>query len=153
MNKIVEIARREIGVTEAPPNSNQTKYGAWFGMQNVAWCGIFVSWVYDQAKFNLGNMGYRRGFAGCQTAYNLFLSKNEITTHPQPGDIVLFDWNADHRFDHTGIFIKDNGDNKTFTSVEGNTSYKNDSNGGAVMERIRNYSTATFVHPKVLDKK
>ena len=49
MNKIVEIAEKEIGQVEVPKNSNKTKYGKWFGLDGVAWCGIFVSWCYSQA--------------------------------------------------------------------------------------------------------
>jgi len=46
---IIDIAFKEVGQTENPPNSNKTKYGKWFGLDGVAWCGIFVSWVYAQA--------------------------------------------------------------------------------------------------------
>ena len=64
------------------------------------------------------------------------------------GDIVLFDWNSDGRFDHTGIFKEKISDTK-FKSIEGNTSLKNDSNGGEVMERVRDFKVAIFArNPK-----
>lgn len=148
MNKIIEIATREIGIVEVPENSNKTKYGEWFGLDGVAWCGMFVSWVYYHAGLPLGNVGFTKGFAGCQTAYKHF--KKEITQHPQQGDIVLFDWNGDGRFDHTGIFVRDLGNGK-FETIEGNTAIGNDSNGGKVMRRERSYRFAVFVHPKILD--
>ncbi len=53
--KIVEIARAEVGNSEAPKNSNKTKYGKWFGFDGVAWCGMFVSWCYAQAGQQLPN--------------------------------------------------------------------------------------------------
>jgi len=56
--KIVEIAEKEIGTTEYPANTNKTKYGAWFGLNGLAWCAIFVSWCYDKAGFPLGNIGF-----------------------------------------------------------------------------------------------
>lgn len=149
--RITEVALQEVGITEMPPNSNHTKYGAWFGVDGVAWCAMFVSWVYANAGFPLGNIGYSKGYCGCQTAYNHFKSTGELTLAPKEGDIVLFDWNGDGRFDHTGIFIRDNG-NGTFDSVEGNTAIGNDSNGGQVMRRTRNFRFATFIHPKILDK-
>lgn len=152
MSRIVEIARAEVGNKEVPMNSNKTKYGFWFGYDGVAWCGMFVSWVYAHAGYRLTGLGFTNGFAGCQTAYTTFKKTKEITTKPQAGDIVLFDWNGDGRYDHTGIFVKDNGDGKTFTAIEGNTAIGNDSNGGQVMERKRNYAVAVFVHPKVLDR-
>lgn len=152
MSKIVEIAEKEIGVTENPPNSNKQKYGEWMGLNGVAWCCEFVSWCYYMAGFALGNIGYPKGYVGCQTAYSHFLGTKEITTNPQPGDIVLFDWNSDHRYDHTGIFVKWIDEQKgIFETIEGNTSLTNDSNGGQVMRRNRNKSLAVFIHPKVLD--
>jgi hypothetical protein len=41
-------------------------------------------------------------------------------------------------------------DNENFETIEGNTSIKNDSNGGSVMRRsTRKYSNAIFIHPKL----
>ena len=151
MNKIIDIAAAEIGYAETPVN--KTKYGEWFGLDGVAWCGIFVSWVYSMAGYALGNIGYAKGYAGCQTAYNHFKTSGEIVSKEdvRPGDIVLFDWGHDGDCDHTGIFVKDAG-NGTFASIEGNTSFNNQSNGGEVMSRNRSYgSVKAFVHPKVLD--
>lgn len=151
--KIIQFAKGEIGVTEDPPNTNMNKYGEWFGWNGVAWCGQFVSYCYSLTGHPLGNIGFKKGFAGCQTAYSHFLKTQEITTNPQEGDIVLFDWNGDHRYDHTGLFVKWIDEQKgIFESIEGNTSLTNDSNGGKVMLRNRNKSVAVFVHPKVIDK-
>ena len=151
--KIIQIAKTEIGVCEEPPNSNLNKYGLWFGWNGVAWCAEFVSWVYHMAGFPLGNIGFTKGFAGCQSAYSHFLKTKEITTSPQMGDIVLFDWNGDHRYDHVGLFVKWADEAKgIFETIEGNTSLTNDSNGGSVMSRTRNKKVAVFIHPKVLDK-
>jgi hypothetical protein len=147
MSKIVDIARNEIGTVEFPANSNKTKYGQWFGFDGVAWCGMFVSWCYYYAGQPLPNIGFKKGFAGCQTAYGYFKKNNLITNSPQSGDIVLFDWNSDRRFDHTGIFVEWVSETK-FKTIEGNTSLNNDSNGGIVMERVRDKSVATFIHIK-----
>jgi len=65
------------------------------------------------------------------------------------GDIVLFDWNADGRFDHTGIFVRHIDSEKLFETIEGNTSSGNNSNGGQVQVRKRNYVNVVFVHPMV----
>jgi len=146
MSNIVAIAEKEIGYTETPANSNKTKFGKWFGFDGVAWCGMFVSWCYDKAGFPLGNVGFSKGFAGCQTAVAHYKKKNKVTTKPVQGDIVLFDWNGDGRFDHTGIFVKDI-DGKSFETIEGNTSLINQSNGGQVMRRKRKYVNVLFVHP------
>lgn len=144
--EIVRVAQKEIGYSEQPVNSNKTKYGKWFGLDGVAWCGMFVSWVYAHAGFSLGNIGFRKGFAGCQTAVAFFRKQGTISTNPIAGDIVFFDWNGDGRYDHTGIFVR-KIDDTTFESIEGNTSLTNQSNGGQVMLRKRKYNTAIFVHP------
>lgn len=145
MSKIVEIALAEIGTVEIPPNSNKTKYGKWFGFDGVAWCAMFVSWCYFQAGKPLGKIGFTKGFAGCQTGYAYFKKMGWITDTPVAGDIVLYDWNGDGRYDHTGIFIEWLT-NISFTAIEGNTAVGNDSNGGKVMIRERQKGKAIFVH-------
>jgi hypothetical protein len=147
MSKVVAIAQKEIGQGEVPLNSNKTKYGKWFGFDGVAWCGMFVSWCYDQAGAPLGNIGFKKGFAGCQTAVAHYRKTNRITTNPVAGNIVFFDWNKDGRHDHTGIFVRWIELNKTFESIEGNTAVGNDSNGGNVMLRTRKNINVLFVDP------
>jgi hypothetical protein len=151
---VIQIARKEIGTKETPPDSNKVKYNDWFYNgpdygKSAAWCGTFVSWCYDQAKMKLGTIDYLRGFAGCQYAVNNIHKWGKQVTVPQSGDIVFFDWNGDGRFDHTGLFVKDNGKG-LFQTIEGNTSYGNDSNGGEVMLRERKYKNAIFARPNSL---
>lgn len=148
---VIDIALKEVGQYENPANSNKTKYGKWFGLDGVAWCGIFCSWAYSQAGLPLGNLGYLKGFAGCQSAVAHFKSTHEITNSPKIGDLVFFDWNGDGRYDHVGLFNGWKTENKEFYTVEGNTSLSNQSNGGQVMKRTRSVSNVVFVHPKVLD--
>jgi peptidoglycan hydrolase-like protein with peptidoglycan-binding domain len=125
------------------------KYGAWYGINGVAWCAEFVSWVFNKAGLSLGTVDTAKGYHYCPSAFNYWNRTGQTTKTPQAGDIVLFDWNGDHLADHTGIFVKDNG-NGTFTSIEGNTAMGNDSNGGQVMERVRYYAVVqAFVSPKV----
>lgn len=148
---VIQIAKKEVGVKEFPINSNKVKYNDWFYnsknyADTAAWCGTFVSWCYDQAKKPLGKIGYMKGFAGCQTAVSQVKNWGKIVTIPEPGDVVFYDWQGDGKFDHTGIFVKDNGKG-LFQSIEGNTAFGNDSNGGEVMIRERKYKTAIFVRP------
>lgn len=149
IQKLLAIASKEVGYKEEPPNSNRTKYGQWFGYDGVAWCGMFVSWCFDQAGMPLGNIGFSKGFAGCQTAVAHFIKAKLVVAEPQPGDIVFYDWNGDGRYDHTGIVFSVVGD-KEFTAIEGNTSLKNQSNGGTVMRRVRRRKNVLFVRPKPL---
>ena len=149
--KLIRIAAGEVGIKEMPPDSNNVKYNTWFYNKAVSgapypWCGTFVSWVYDQAGMNLGNIGYTKGFAGCGTAVSNIPKWGTKVDKPEAGDVVFFDWNGDKKYDHTGIFRKDLG-NGLFECIEGNTSIGNDSNGGSVMVRHRRYSVAIFVRP------
>lgn len=144
MNKIIEIAQKEIGYAEKP--TNKTKYGEWFGWNGVMWCGIFVSWVYAHAEKPLIGYGWSKGFAGCQQTVSLMRKKKLEVLEPQEGDIVFFDWECDGRYDHTGIFVR-KINNLQFESIEGNTSTANQSNGGCVMLRKRNFKNAIFFRP------
>jgi hypothetical protein len=147
MRTVIEIAEQEIGYTEMPPNTNKTKYGAWFGFDGVPWCGMFVSWCYASAGKPLGKIGFLNGFAGSMTAVEHFKKEKCIVEAPQEGDIVFFDWNGDGRWDHTGLFVKWL-DGEKFETIEGNTGKYNQSNGGEVMRRIRENKNVLFVHVK-----
>ena len=155
-SKIIEIATAEIGTKESPPNSNKVKYNTWIYNKEVSglqypWCGAFVSWVYNEAEMPLGNIGLKKGFVGCPYAVERISKWGKLVTVPQEGDVVFFDWEGDGKFDHTGIFVKDNGAG-TFDSIEGNTSVSNDSNGGEVMRRVRKYKNCIFVQPNSKSK-
>ena len=155
MNKIIETAQNEIGVKEHPPGSNCVKYNDWFYGTEVRgssypWCGAFVSWVFNEAGSPLGTIDFRRGFAGCRYATQNIKKWGVQVTVPQPGDVVFFDWDGNGVFDHTGIFVRDLGGGY-FESIEGNTSFKNNSNGGEGMRRAdRRYKNAIFVRPNVV---
>lgn len=150
---VIQTAIKEIGTFEDPSGSNKTKYGKWYNLDRVAWCAIFVSYVFDKAKLPLGRIQTAKGYHHCQGAHNFFKGKNRLTKNPQKGDIVMFDWQADGWADHTGIFVKwTNAEKTDFTSIEGNTSTSNNSNGGMVMERNRRIEEVkSFVNPEVYD--
>lgn len=121
-NKIIEIAKREIGYKEQ--GKNQTKYGEWYGMQDE-WCNIFVSWCATQAGVPediIPKMAYVPSTA------NWFDSKGQYKNSkafggnyiPQAGDIVLFDYNRNTDSDHVGFVEKVEGN--TLYTIEGNKS-------------------------------
>jgi len=147
--KVLQVALGELGNCESPPESNNQKYGIWMEYNFAPWCAMFVSWCFDQAGINLGFIDHKNGYVGCRTAYNFFVKNNLLTKTPQPGDIVLFDWEGDGKFDHTGLFMADCHDGINFISIEGNTAIGNNSNGGEVMVRLRKYRQAVFAHPAV----
>jgi len=157
MSKVIEIALKEVGTKENPPESNNVKYNTWIYGEEVKdtpsrkypWCAAFVSWCFDQAGLSLGRVDVLKGFVGCNYAVNNVQKWGKIVTKPQEGYVCFFDWNGDGHFDHTGIFKRDIG-NGIFETIEGNTSSSNDSNGGEVMIRQRKYKNAIFIKPNVI---
>jgi hypothetical protein len=136
----LERAVSQLGVKEDPPNSNQCLYTDWYGMVGP-WCAMFVTWA-DQT----GLRPSESFLCGSSYAYvpyvvsdaRLGLNGFAITSTPQPGDLVCFDWSWDGEYDHVGI-VEDPPDSAgNFTAIEGNTSTSDNSNGGQVMRRSRN---------------
>ena len=148
---VIGTAQRELGTSEEPDNSNRTPYGKWYGMNGVSWCAIFVSWVFNKAGVPLGKIDSLNGYHYCPSALNFFKKMGCVTDDPKPGDLVFFDWQGDKLSDHTGIFVGWVDKGKTeFITIEGNTSLKNQSDGGQVMERHRFTSRViAFVKPLV----
>lgn len=138
--RIIETCKAELGYTESPPNSNLNKYGEWYGLNGVAWCAIFVSWVYSKASLQLPKIDTVKGFHYVPTMYYWAKRANKVTLDPKAGDIVLLDWNGDKSADHVGIFDSWITKGQTFKCYEGNTSPTNQSNGGEVMLRTRKVS-------------
>ena len=49
--KVLSIAREELGTKESPANSNKVKYNTWYYGREVSgsaypWCIAFVQWVF-----------------------------------------------------------------------------------------------------------
>ncbi|MGH2820612.1 MAG: peptidoglycan-binding protein [Actinomycetota bacterium] len=128
--QILDIARRELGTEESPPNSNNVKYSRWYPMVGSPWCAMFVSWVLDRANVE----GYRHAYT--PAGADLFKSRGRWTGNPKPGDVVYFDFpDSLHRIQHVGFVEGVAGD--TITCIEGNTSVTSNDNGGKVMRRSR----------------
>lgn len=142
IDKLIQIAKNEIGYLEKASNSqldsktanagsnNYTKY--WRDVkpsyQGQPWCAGFVSWCFmkafgqEKAKELLKHWPY----VYCPTLGDLF-TKN---ANPKIGDIVIFYRNG--TFTHTGIVTAVIGD--MFYTIEGNTSGASGiiANGGGV---------------------
>lgn len=151
MLKVLEVALSQVGYCENPPSSNETKYGVWFGLNRVPWCGIFVSYVFSVAGFTLPVIGFYHGFASCEKAVDYFRKNKCLVSVPIPGDIVFFDFDGNGRFDHTGIYFA-SLPNNSFQSIEGNTSESNNANGGCVMVRTRLNKNCLFARPVVFNQ-
>lgn len=131
----VSVAASQIGVKESPANSNNNKYGIWYGMNYQPWCDMFVSWCGDQ----IGATSIVGKFAYCPYHVNFFKQQGwwlSRDARPEPGDVIFFANKGTAC--HVGIVEKRN-DSSSVTTIEGNTSTSSNDNGGAVMRRVRTY--------------
>lgn len=145
LETLLQIAIWQIGMVENPANSNKTKYGETFGLNGQPWCLIFIWWVFHEAGFNLYHTG------SCTTLVNRYKANSPsqlVYENFQPGDIVFFDWSGEKKkTEHCGIVTAVNG--SLVYTIEGNTSKRDDSNGGCVMPRSRNSKYITCaIRPK-----
>lgn len=140
-NKILEVARRELGTREYPPSSNNVRYNTeYYGAEvrgaKYPWCCVFVWWVFKQASAS------KLFFNGSKTAYcpallNYHKSHGQFVAGDyQPGDIIFFNFNGGHTAQHVGIC--ESWDGRCIVTIDGNTGSGNEANGGAVMRRMRN---------------
>lgn len=139
VNDLLDIARKQIGVKESPPNSNNVRYNTWYYGREVSgraypWCMVFVQWVFDQAKVKLptrtascGALMRSAQSAGCW-----------VTGDYRPGDVVIYDFPGGAKTDHCGIV--ESVDGTYISAIEGNTSSTSDADGGAVERRARKFS-------------
>lgn len=154
-DKILEIAKAQVGYKESPPNSNLTKYNQWYYGKNTSapWCATSVSWIFNEAASPLPQIQndsiHKTGAAYVPYIYDFYKKANKLTSVPFKGDIVIFDWNFDKSGDHIGIFVDWVVPGKSFHSYEGNTSPSSDSNGGEYQLRIRYKSQVlAFINPE-----
>lgn len=144
--KILSIARAEIGIMETPANSNKTKYGKWYGLNGQPWCMIFVQWCFYMAGAS-ALLPIRT--ASCGELMRAAQKKGIwITGNYQPGDIVIYDFPGGAATDHCGII--ESVSNGKITAIEGNTSEKgSQSNGGKVCRKTRPFNQIVgVVRPK-----
>jgi len=145
----LELAIKELGTKESPPESNNVKYGQWYGQNYQPWCAMFVTWCYEMVG---DSPSFRQGSAYAYCPYvvsDARGNRNGLTTtdDPIPGDLVVYDWGGDGTYDHIGLFERWTSGQSYFDAIEGNTSLNNNSNGGEVMRRNRSRSgqATTFV--------
>lgn len=120
---VLKLARAQIGKGESPHGSNKTEFGRWFGMNGVAWCAIFVSWVFGHIPDGLAAILGRGAYT--PTAAKRFYDKGRWTNKPRSGYVVYFAWHGpkyDGRWRgicHTGLVEAVLADGRIVT-IEGN---------------------------------
>lgn len=145
--RALQFAKKFIGTTEHPPNSNRgTLIDKWnldaCGLVGVYWCASFVHGMFKLAGYTLpggASVGNIRTWAS---------SLGDIVKRPRRGDLACFEFGQDSGYDdHIGfvervLALRWSGG--TFTgwiqTIEGNTSSGvagSQDNGGGVYRRRR----------------
>lgn len=138
---VLDVARREIGTVESPPNSNKQKYGADYGWNGQYWCMQFVWWVLTHA----GEAAAVPKTASTVAARNWYLGRGQWLSGAQvaparPGDLVFFKFAGNNNVvNHVGIVeaVEPGG---TLITIEGNTAGStaaDQRNGGGVYRKRR----------------
>jgi len=115
--RILALAQGEVGTIESTNNNDGavTKYPNAFGRGQESYCADFASWVITNSGGSLND-------PWCPGIKSKLINTGNWKgrTNPQPGDLVLFDWNGDNVADHVGL-VKSVNANGTITTIEGNT--------------------------------
>lgn len=137
-DKIIALARSQVGVKEQPANSNTVKYNtAYYGKavkgSQYKWCCTFVWWLFNRLGASELFYGGKKT-ASCTTLYNYYKKCGQVVSTPMPGDLVFFKFDK-KTIQHIGVYVSSTA--SSVTSIDGNTGVGNEANGGAVMLRTR----------------
>lgn len=157
IDKVLALAKTQVGVVEKPANSNNVKYNTWFYGHAVsggsyAWCATFLAWLFFQVQGNNKSFPHNANAAYAQdgviTLGGKWIMKKTGSNSTKKagcakmkaGDIVCFDFGKNDKYRrHIGIFAyaKDG----KYWCYEGNTSKSgSQSNGGMVCLKGRSYT-------------
>ena len=146
VSEILKLAKSYEGTKESPANSNNVIFNTHYYGREVydglwgcyfPWCVTFVWDIFRMA--GASNLFYYGKKTASCFGVQSWAKDQKLTVGRdtgKPGDLILFDWNDNDQPDHIGIVISHNDDG-TYTTIEGNTSVGNDSNGGEVQIRKR----------------
>jgi len=147
--KIVEIARAEIGVTESPRNSNrgeridEYKAATWLDAKQAwPWCAAFVCWalrktgIKETATFKLPRTASAWDFINWSLEQDKTTStlRSPKAKDIAAGDIIVF------TFSHIGIATSGANNHGDFYAVEGNTNGAGSREGDGVYLKSRDIS-------------
>lgn len=149
--RMVQIARAEIGVQEKPRGSNRgprvDQYQRATDLEKKdwgAWCAAFVCWCMREAMLaEKRSFSFRRMTTAAVRLIKAWSLKQDDSTRTrdepgldiQPGDIVIY------RFSHTGIAVSSPDSQGRVQVVEGNTNNDGSREGYEVCEQTRKCSS------------
>ncbi|MET0016442.1 CHAP domain-containing protein [Oscillibacter sp.] len=147
--KLLSVARIELGTKELPAGSNRVKYNAAYYGREVSgdsypWCCVFLWWCFQEA--GLGRLFYDgERTASCGALANWAKQIGRFATKDyQIGDLVFLRFSGT-AIQHIGVVEQINADGSLIT-IEGNTGAGSNANGGEVQRRTRalRYAVGAF---------
>lgn len=136
-NEIIAVARKYLGVAETGVNNvkfNTAYYGKAVNGSAYPWCAVFVWYVFEEAgAADLYYGGNKTAY--CPTLMQYYKDFGRLYKTPKVGDIVFFNFSGGSVAQHVGIVTAVSS--SSITTIEGNTSSTNQTNGGEVRERTR----------------
>lgn len=150
LERVIELARGELGYTENPANSNNTKYGAAYGLQGQPWCVIFLWWLFREAGESAAFFGGAKT-ASCGTLLRWYREQGQTVpvSEVQPGDIVILNFSGTKETQHCGLVVDyslrvspKTGAPEFVVTIEGNTTpglEGSQDNGGSVALKNRDF--------------
>ena len=148
IERVLSVARAELGYTEAPKNSNRVKYWTEYdpAFQGQPWCVAFLWWIFNTAGLARLFLGGGKA-ADCGTLRRWYreMGQSVPVSEVQPGDIVILNFSGTQTAEHCGIVTEvgirlSNGTPQFIRTIEGNTSpgmEGSQDNGGCVALKTR----------------
>jgi hypothetical protein len=142
--RVVRIARAEVGVKESPAGSNDGQrvheYQAATGAYRQPWCASFVTWCYKRAGYKGALPSIPAYVPSWTAAVHSGAHWREVSfSNARPGDIVTL-WNSGH------IEIVRGKSGDYLLTIGGNTSpVGQNANGGMVALVSRHRSEVTVI--------
>lgn len=138
LDKWEKILRSQIGYREGPKD-NETKFGAWFGMNYVAWCAIFQSWCSFESGTTYFGKPWR--FASTISARDHAKKNGRWTSNPVVGSIAMMAHTK--TTGHVGgvIYLLRRNGRLIVGTIEGNTNDQGAREGNGVWLRERDVSS------------
>jgi len=140
---IIAFARGFIGLTESPAGSNNVIFNTHYYGKAVSgsaypWCAAYVWDIFRIAGASALYYGGNKT-ASCTTLMNWGKAHGlYVSSGYKAGDLIFYNWNGGTTTaDHVGICTVDYPGTGKITTVEGNTSVNDASNGGQVIEMAR----------------
>ena len=151
LGRVIEVARKEIGIMEVPPGSNRgpkvDQYVSSVGLSptgRFAWCVAFVYWCFDQAAKELGRSNPMVKTGGVLAHWSKAASQPRaarITSRSaidnpaliKPGQIFVMDFGGG--LGHTGLVVQVSAGK--LVTIEGNSNDGGSREGIGVFQRAQ----------------